>query len=237
VNAFGYPTLILKVGTCLLAGVWLILNHADTRGYDYPLISIKYTFLLVILPFVLLEIYLQYRYFAGLQANVITSCCGSLFSEENSTLAAELAGLPVRPTEWAFFGTMAATAGSGLLFWWKGRGGYLFAALSTAAFLLGIAGLISFIGLYFYELPSHHCPFCILQAEYGHVGYFLYASLLGGGIAGLGVGALLPFRRCASLAVFLPSLLRRLTLVVLVCYALFVAITVYQMVTSNLLLG
>ena len=43
--------------------------------------------------------------------------------------------------------------------------------------------------------------------------------------------------RCASLAIFLPGLLRRLTLVVLVCYALFAAITVYQMVTSNLLLG
>ena len=37
VNAFGYPLLILKIADFLLAGIWLIINHADTRGYDYPL--------------------------------------------------------------------------------------------------------------------------------------------------------------------------------------------------------
>jgi len=237
VNGFGYPTLILKIITCLLAGVWLVLNHADTRGYDYPLIRIKYAFLLVLAPLVLAETYLQYRYFAGLQADVITSCCGSLFSQEKHTLAAEIAGLPLRPTEWAFFGGLAATTLSGLLFWSRGRLGYLFSAFSLVFFGLAIAGLISFIGVYFYELPTHHCPFDILQAEYGHVGYVLYASLLGGGIAGLGVGALLPFRGRASLASALPGVLRRLTLATLFCYGLFAAITLLKMLTSNLRLG
>jgi hypothetical protein len=237
VNAFGYPTLILKVVTCLLAGVWLVLNHADTRGYDYPLIRVKYAFLLVLIPFVLVEGYLQYRYFAGLQADVITSCCGSLFSQDKHTLAAEIAGLPVRPTEWAFYGSMAATAGAGLWFRARGSGGYLFSFLSLGAFVIAVASLISFIGMYIYELPSHHCPFDILQAEYGYVGYLLYLSLLGGAIAGLGTGALLPFRRHPSLASILPGLLRRLTLLTLVFYAHFVAITLYEVLSSNLKLG
>ena len=37
VNSYGYPALILKLINCLLAGCWLIVNHTDTRGYDYPL--------------------------------------------------------------------------------------------------------------------------------------------------------------------------------------------------------
>jgi len=237
VNDFGYPTLILKVLTCLAAGVWLVLNHADTRGYDYPLIRIKYAFLLVLIPFVVVEGYLQYRYFEGLQADVITSCCGSLFSQDKQTLAAEIAGLPVRPTAWAFFGSMAATQATGVGFRLRGRGGYLFSGLSFAAFLIAVASLISFIGMYVYELPSHHCPFDILQAEYHHVGYPLYATLLGGGIAGLGAGALLPFRNRPSLAAVLPGILRRLALATLVCYGLFTALTIYLVMASNLKLG
>jgi len=33
VNGYGYPVLILKIVNCLLAGVWLIINHVDTRGH------------------------------------------------------------------------------------------------------------------------------------------------------------------------------------------------------------
>ena len=46
VNSFGYPALLFKVVNFLLAGVWLIINHADNRGYDYPLIRVKYRLLL-----------------------------------------------------------------------------------------------------------------------------------------------------------------------------------------------
>ncbi|MBP2686119.1 MAG: hypothetical protein H6Q81_1024, partial [Deltaproteobacteria bacterium] len=48
VNGFGYPVLVLKIVTFLLAGLWLVVNHADTRGYDYPLIKAKYALLLAI---------------------------------------------------------------------------------------------------------------------------------------------------------------------------------------------
>ncbi|NVN91321.1 MAG: hypothetical protein HXX11_12065 [Desulfuromonadales bacterium] len=36
VNGFGYPTLLFKVVTFILSGLWLIINHTDSRGYDYP---------------------------------------------------------------------------------------------------------------------------------------------------------------------------------------------------------
>jgi hypothetical protein len=54
VNAYGYPALILKIINFLLAGTWLILNYADNRAFDYPLIKKKYIFLLIIAPFILI---------------------------------------------------------------------------------------------------------------------------------------------------------------------------------------
>ena len=88
----------------------------------------------------------------------------------------------------------------GIRFHRTGRGGYLFSAASSITFAVAVASIISFICLYIYELPTHHCPFCILQKEYGYVGYLLYIALFGGGVAGMGAGVLMPFRGRGSMA-------------------------------------
>jgi hypothetical protein len=233
VNGYGYPVLILKIVNCLLAGVWLIVNHVDTRGYDYPLIRTKYGLLNILVPLVLLEVIFQFVYFFNMKADVITSCCGSLFSTDKHSIAGEIAGLPNGPMQLAFFGFMAATLLSGIFFHRKGRGGYLFSTVSSLTFLVAAAALVSFICLYFYELPSHHCPFCILQKEYSYIGYALYATLLGGAVCGLGVGGLAPFASCGSLAGIIPAIQRRLTVVTLTLYLLFTLIVVVRMLTTS----
>lgn len=236
-NGFGYPLLIMKVVNFLLAGLWLIVNHADTRGYDYPLIRVKYALLVAIAPLVLLELFLQLGYFARLRADVITSCCGSLFSLDRPGIAADLAGLPHAPTEAAFCAGMAVTFLAGLFFCRSGRGGLLFSAASSLTFVIAAAALVSFICLYFYELPTHHCPFCILQKEYGYVGYPLYITLLGGGVAGLGTGALALFRNRGSMARVIPRFQRRLAAATLVFYLLFDLIVGYRLLFSPFRLG
>ncbi|BCS55328.1 hypothetical protein [Geobacter sp. SVR] len=232
VNPYGYPVLLLKIVNCLLAGVWLIVNRADNRGYDYPLIKAKYALLMLLVPLVLMETVALFGYFGGLQANVITSCCGSLFSLDKRNIAGDLAALPAAPMAVLFFGAMVLTMVSGAWFRLKDRGGYLFSAASFVAFIMAAASLVSFICLYFYELPTHHCPFCLLQQEYGHVGYVLYATLLGGGTAGLGVGALMPFRNRSSLVRIIPSIQRRLVLVAMVLYLLFTLIVAGKMLST-----
>ena len=74
----------------------------------------------------------------------------------------------------AFYITLSLTIGSGLYFFWKGRGGLLFSGLSALALFVSIGSIFSFISLYIYELPTHACPFCLLQREYHFVGYPLY---------------------------------------------------------------
>jgi hypothetical protein len=195
-----------------LAGLWLILNHADGRAPDYPLIRIKYLLLLLIAPFIAAEALFQTRYFLGLRPDVITSCCGSLFSDSANSVPSDIAFFPIRPMIiiFALFTALAVIAG--FLFVRTTRGGYVLAFLSGALFPVTAASILSFISLYIYALPTHHCPFCILQKEYSYVGYFLYGLLFGASLSGLGVGILTPFRRKAGLAGELPGIQKKLAL-------------------------
>ncbi|CBE69008.1 MAG: hypothetical protein F9K13_12070 [Candidatus Methylomirabilis oxygeniifera] len=237
VNAFGYPTLLMKMVNFLLAGLWLVLNYADNQAYDYPLIKKKYLLLAVIAPLSVLETFLEGTYFLNLRADVITSCCGSLFSSEQvSGIGSELAALPSRPMMWTFFLGMGGMLLLGLYFYTKGKGGYLYALATWVMFGVSLVSIISFISLYIYELPTHHCPFCIVMKEYGYIGYALYLPLFLGAVTGGGIGTLIPFRRIESLRAVLPALIRKLTIISLAAYATFTAIVIYEIVASNLIL-
>jgi hypothetical protein len=237
VNGYGYPTLLLKMLNFLLAGLWLLLNYVDTRGYDYPLIRPKYALLLLIAPLIVAEGILQTNYFLRLHPNIITSCCGTLFSTGSRSLASEIVALPSRPMEIIFFGIVALTFLSGLLFYLKGRGGVLFSLLTAVALVVSLLAILSFISLYFYELPTHHCPFCLLQREYHYVGYPLYLALFGAAISGIGTGLLMPFRKRESLASVVPQFQKKLTLISLILWVVFLSIVIYAMVFTDFTLG
>jgi uncharacterized membrane protein len=40
--------------------------------------------------------------------------------------------------------------------------------------------VVYFFGTYIYALPTHKCPFCMLQKEYYYVGYLVWGTLFGG---------------------------------------------------------
>ncbi len=234
VNPYGYPTLLLKIATCLLSGGWLVLHRADTQGHDYPLIRPKYWLLLGLAPLILLETWVQTRYLTGLKADVMTSCCGSLFGQGRQGFASELASLPPKvmmPVFWLSLGALVLT---GLVVLRSRRGAAVFSLLSLAFLTVAVASLLSFFCLYIYALPTHHCPFCLLQREYGFVGYPIYATLLIGAMAGLGVGLLAPFHGRRSLQATLPRLQSRLVLVTLLMAGLFTLIVGLWMVFSPL---
>jgi hypothetical protein len=237
VNGFGYPTLLLKLVNFILAGLWLIINHADNAGYDYPLIRKKYGLLLFLAPLILAESALEITYFIQMKPDIITSCCGSLFSPASRGIASEIAGAPILPLKIVFALTMGLTLFTGTLFYFKKRLGTLFALLSGLTFIISLIALVSFISLYIYEMPSHHCPFCILQKEYHYIGYPLYATLLLGAVTGMGVGVLVPFRNRASLADSLPGFQRRLALTSLISWFLFTLLCLYPMLFTSFRLG
>ncbi len=236
VNPFGYPTLVVKLVNFILAGVWLVMNHVDSRAFDYPLIKVKYRFFLFLIPLILLETFLLANFFLRLRPDIITSCCGTLFGAGSVFFPSETVSLLRGPVMGIFYTTMVLTIGSGVYFFLKGKGGYVFSGMSMAALVVSLAAIISVVSIYIYELPTHHCPFCMLKGEYGYIGYFLYLTLLGGAIPGLCVGILMPFRRMKSLSENLPPFQKKLALTSSVLYLVFGALATARILISNLAL-
>lgn len=226
VNRFGYPTLLLKIITFLLAGFWLIINHADNLGSDYPLLRAKYRLLALMALLVLAETTLQWLFFSGLRPDSITSCCGSLFTPSGRELVPEIVNAPPLLALAVFYSSTAVTCISGVRFHQRGTGGALFAVLSAVQFVVAMMAVISAVCLYIYQLPSHHCPFCFLQGDYYYVGYPLYGALLTAAITGVGAGWLSRYRETASLRERLPALQRTLTVAALLSLALVAAISI-----------
>lgn len=236
VNPWGFPDLYARLAVFFLAAAWLILNHLDNQGWDYPLIRRKYALLLLLAPAAVTEAGLAWAYFLNLRPDVITSCCGSLFGDSAGGVSHDLNALSPGAAMAGFWGTLAATGAAGVAHLLWGRGGRLFGGLALAAFPVALAGVVAFVSLYVYEHPHHHCPFCLLQAEHGHAGWWLYPPLFLATAAGLGVALTAPQVRHASLATAAPALARRLTWVSLAGFALFAAVAGWYVGHSNLIL-
>jgi len=233
-NEWGYRTVLLKFLTCVFSGVWLLINYVDNRGYDYPLIKKKYGLLLLIAPFALIEGVVQGLYFFGLEPDVITSCCGTLFTSENEGITAGIVSLPRLLVQGAFFGTLALTVLLGIAHLRRRiLRGYPFALSSIAASAASAVAFMSVICLFFYESPLHHCPFCVLQKGYGYIGYPIYFSFLAAAVSGPAIAVLDPLNRIESLKTVVPSVRKRLIWLTLGAHSLFAGITIYEMIFSK----
>jgi hypothetical protein len=237
-NAWGFPMLYSQIAVFFLAATWLTLNQVDNQAPDYPLVRVKYALLLLLLPALAATFALQLKYFLNLRADVITSCCGSLFSEQGPALVSEASGMEPKPAILLFYGTLgAAVFANGLHAGLRQRWSGVVAALaSAAAFVAAIVGILSFVSLYVYEHPHHHCPFCLLKPEYGYQGYLLYGPLFVSTAAGLGAGILQPFAGVGSLKVLVPRASGRLAAVAAIGFALFAAVATFMVLKSNLIL-
>lgn len=233
VNPYGYPLLVMKLVNFVLCGLWLIVNYTDGQAADYPLIRRKYRFLMVIAAMLALETLLTVNYFGELRADVITSCCGTLFSSDTQSIAAELASLPSFATKIALYLGVVLVLRSGIHVIVTGRGARVFSGLSTGMLVFSIAAVIAVVSVHYYELPTHHCPFCLLQGEYHYIGYPLYLALFTGGITGAGVGVIDRFRDVPSLEAVVPRLQKSLCLWSMAGYAVFTAIAAYPMIFSD----
>jgi len=201
-NPVGWWVLPVKVLIVIAAPLWIVLNGLDVRAGDFPVIRAKYGALLVLAPLVAADLVLQARYFLGLDPEVITSCCGSMFSATGSGVSSEIAGLPVFPTMAAFYACAAAfvAALAACLVRPAAVTRIVTAALALAFLAVSLASMVSFLSLYIYELPTHHCPFDVLQLQYRAIGYPLYASLFVAVVFGLLPAMALAFRRQPTFA-------------------------------------
>lgn len=182
---FGLYLTLFKLFNVYLFGFWLVLHALDINSETLPFTRLKFILFGVFALPLFVEIGLEIAFFAGLNISKIVSCCGTLFSAASSSYISLL--FVVDELLWVglFYGFFAMIV---LAFWLKNSALTIFA---NAMFLIfAIIALIVFFSPYVYELPTHRCPFCLLQKDYYYVGYLLYTVLFAGTFYGMG-GAVL----------------------------------------------
>lgn len=200
-NPIGWWVLLVKIALLVLSALWLALHRLDVAAPDFPLVRPMSVGVLLLAPLALLDFGLLAAYLGGLDPQVITSCCGSLFSEEGGGVASGLAGLPPGPMRVAFFSTLGGMTLANRLSRGTARAWPRLAlgVLSLAFLPLALASVVSFLSVGVYQLPTHHCPFDLIQREYGFVGYPLYLSIFGASVGNLLPAIGVRLRRHASL--------------------------------------
>lgn len=234
VNVWGWPTLFLKIAIFFMGSVWLTLNYMDNRGYDFPLIRMKYALLLSMLPLVMIELYVQSRYFLEMDPDVITSCCGSLFSGDAEGVAAEVSSVSPKAAVYMLYGTGLLVMLSGTFTLLRDKGGYVFALFAMVAFIVALIAIVSYVSLYVYQHPHHHCPFCLLKSGHDYAGYSLYIPLFLATATALSAAAIYPWKKINSLRSSVARYYPRVTYISLSMYIVFYAMTCYWVLQSPL---
>ncbi|MCP3870773.1 MAG: hypothetical protein GY703_22305 [Gammaproteobacteria bacterium] len=234
INGWGWPTLYLKISLFFAGAVWLIINRIDNQAHDYPLIRIKYAALFFILPLAVAEAVVQTTFFIEMEPDVITSCCGALFSPEGEGVAAEVSSIEPSTSLVLLVSSALASLAIGGWVLLRRKGGLAFAATNAATFLIALLAIVSCIALYVYEHPHHHCPFCILKSGHDFVGYALYIPLFLGTALALSVGAISPFQKVESLKEIIPLESRNLIRWSMGLMVVFYLIAAWSILSSNL---
>ena len=233
-SRFGYPALALAVAVFLLSGLWLLVHRASPAAASTGMVRAKHLTLIPLAGLMTAGAGIQLRYFTDLDPAVITSCCATVFAEGAGGVGAGLASLPPGTTRWAFLGLLALTFAAGGWSLRRRRSPALFSLLSVALGGLALASLVAWVAPGFYELPTHHCPFCLLSADYGRVGYALYLLLAVGVLAGGGSGVLHALRRLDPWGSIRPGVERRLCRSSLAAFGLFTLVSLWPSAVMGL---
>lgn len=232
-NSYGLAALTVKVTGVFFYGFWLVLHRLDLRSRQMALTRVKFYYLLGIGPLLLIDIWLTLQYLSGLQPDIITSCCGIVFAggagdgknmvgavttNEMFVVYTIVAMGVISMAAFLLFRCSRSPLRRALFF------DLFFAVLVLFFFLLSLYVITAVISPYIYAMPSHRCPFDILQPEYGYVGYPIYFLLISSTFMSFCAAVAPRFAHLPDLSGAVQRLRRRFLQLSLLFYTLFLII-------------
>ncbi len=171
-NEYGNPLLSLKIIILFLSAFWLTINSIDLKAKNYPYLKLKSWFFIWIFFLLSAEFILDILYFTHIETTNPVSCCSVIFGQTGGANGLPF-GLDIPKLLILFyllFALVILTTVSGL--------GIMGIIASILFGIIAYYAVVYFFGTYIYELPTHLCPFCMLQDHYYYVGYLLWGFLL-----------------------------------------------------------
>ncbi len=178
-NDYGMPLLFLKLIILFFLLLWMALNSYDLEAKNYPIFRIKSWLFVAIFALIAAETGLDYAYFGNIDTNTPVNCCSTLYGQLEGANPLPF-GLNMATLLTLFYLLYLLVVGAAL-------SGMRILSIAANLMFVFIAyySVVYFFGTYVYELPTHKCPFCMLQKEYGYVGYLIWGTLFGGVFVGL----------------------------------------------------
>ncbi len=168
-NEYGELVLILKVLIIMLTLLWIVLNHEDQHAKNYPYFKYKMWFFIVIFTLIALELTLQLLFLTNISTLSPVLCCSVIYRDDSNPIPFNLSTLQLITL---FYILNIAVIIAAYL---KKR--FFLFLLSIIHGYISYYAIVYFFSSYIYELPTHKCPFCLLQANYNYIGYLIFGSL------------------------------------------------------------
>jgi len=168
-NSYGMPLLILKLSILMIGSVWLLLNRLDMLHINSIYLKKKLSLFIVLFILIGVELSLSIAFYMNLPTQTPVLCCSSIYLNDSNPIPFNLTKESVALLFFILYIALMITL-------YK-RYRYISAILSIIFVYISYYAIVYFFGIYIYELPSHKCPFCMLQKDYYYVGYFIYTSL------------------------------------------------------------
>lgn len=179
VNEYGTPLLILKISIIALLIFWLYIHLYDMNTKNYLYFKKKSWVFLTIFIFVLFELLLDFKYFSSIDTTLPVSCCSTLFGQLEGANPLPF-GLNINMLLILFYLIYF------LVILTLNLNYKCLYILSNTLFLyISYYSVVYFFGTYIYQLPTHKCPFCMLQSDYFYIGYLIWGSLFIGTFLGI----------------------------------------------------
>ncbi len=171
-TSYGIYLLLFKLINIYLFGFWLIIHKSDIETKDMKFTRLKFGFYLFIYLVFLIETIIEITMFSSIEVDKLVSCCGTLYSNSTGSYLSSLYAFDNSMILGVFYSIFTLLVISYFL-----KNDFLYVILNLLFLIISLLSLIMFFGTYIYELPTHHCPFCMLQKEYNYIGYIIYIFL------------------------------------------------------------
>ena len=178
-NNYGEILLALKLVILFCIGIWLIINSLDLKEKTYPYTKKKFIFYIFIFSLILIETTLDILYLSNISTKEPVMCCSVIFGS-NAVGNKISFNLTIPILVGLFYLTFLLTIFSNI------QKQKLINFIINIFFLyISYYAVTYFFSTYIYQLPTHQCPFCMLQKEYFFIGYFIWTTLFLGTFFGI----------------------------------------------------
>ncbi len=175
----GFLSLGVDFAAAALAGVLLQVHRADIDLPRLDLVRPLAAGTLLLAGVAVVSLVVGAQFWLGLDRTVVASCCSL---ELDATLVQESTRDVGAP--WV---TAAATLGvvllAAALAWFASRRPTMrrltaSGLASVLALPLAALAVATVVAPHVFETPTHRCPFCLLRADAGYLGYILFPAML-----------------------------------------------------------